>query len=226
MNCLSLLVPELVTQSTAFTLIDAASGICWVLTYVLVIQRSYVDKTFGVPLAAVCANISWEFFFSFFQPHEPPQLYFNIVWFVLDLVILGQVFTYWKKEFPNVSPDLFYPGALLSLATSLMLVMLVAREFNACGAYSAFGDNLMMSILFITMLIRRDSVRGQSLYIAVLKMSGTALASLAAFTFSTISQKSVLLPFLFVAILISDAIYAILLVQKCNDQGINPWKRL
>ncbi|HSC71511.1 MAG TPA: hypothetical protein VLH58_09170 [Candidatus Methylomirabilis sp.] len=45
-------------------------------------------------------------------------------------------------------------------------------------------------------MIRRNSVRGQSLYIAVLKMIGTALASLAAFRLATISQESVLLPFL------------------------------
>ncbi len=111
------------------------------------------------------------------------------------MIILGQVLTYWRHDFPNVSPCRFYPGALLSLLLGFMLVKLMLSEFDAC-AYSAFGDNLMMSILFIAMLIGRNSVRGQSLYIAVLKTVGTSLASLAGCRFAPISQQSALLPFL------------------------------
>jgi hypothetical protein len=35
------------------------------------------------------------------------------------------------------------------------------------GAYSAFGQNLLMSVLFITMLYARRSLRGQSVSIAI-----------------------------------------------------------
>jgi hypothetical protein len=49
------------------------------------------------------------------------------------------------------------------------------REFGfARGAsYSAFSQNLLMSILFIAMLARRGSRAGQSLTIAVNKWIGT-----------------------------------------------------
>jgi hypothetical protein len=39
--------------------------------------------------------------------------------------------------------------------------------------YSAFAQNLMMSTLFITMLVRRNNVQGQAMYIAIFKWLGT-----------------------------------------------------
>ena len=51
----------------------------------------------------------------------------------------------------------------------------VLREFGVAkgAAYSAFPQNLIMSILFIAMLARRGTREGQSLTIAVSKWVGT-----------------------------------------------------
>jgi uncharacterized membrane protein YfcA len=88
-------------------------------------------------------------------------------------------------------------------------VLTVTLEFDDFdGVYSAFGQNLMMSILFIAMLRSRGSLRGQSVGIALLKMGGTALASFAFYFYNPDYDGSVLLPFLYVAILIFDGIYA------------------
>ncbi len=54
-----------------------ASGVFWTLTYLLIIRRGFQDKTYGMPFFALCANISWEFIFSFVLPHTPPQRYRN-----------------------------------------------------------------------------------------------------------------------------------------------------
>lgn len=40
-------------------------GVSWTLAYMLIIKRRFQDKTFGMPLTALCANLSWEFIFSF-----------------------------------------------------------------------------------------------------------------------------------------------------------------
>src|SRR6266487_273578 len=51
-----------------FTLLMLGSGIFWTATYILIIRRSFLDHTYGMPLVALCANISWEGIFSFIYP--------------------------------------------------------------------------------------------------------------------------------------------------------------
>jgi peptidoglycan/LPS O-acetylase OafA/YrhL len=105
----------------------------------------------------------------------------------------------------------FYTMFGLALVTSFCTVLFVTYEFDDWdGAYSAFGQNLLMSVLFITMLYARRSLRGQSVPIAISKMLGTALASLAFYLYSPLSQGSILLPFLYVAILVFDLIYVVM----------------
>jgi len=41
-----------------FTEIMMIGGLFWSVTYILIIRRGFKDKTFGMPMAALCANIS------------------------------------------------------------------------------------------------------------------------------------------------------------------------
>src|SRR5690554_7553597 len=66
-------------------------GIFWLLVYIEIIRKGFKDKTYGMPLAALLVNISWEFISSFVFPAEGIQLYINYLWFFLDLVILLQL---------------------------------------------------------------------------------------------------------------------------------------
>src|SRR5690242_13024355 len=153
-------------------------GIFWSLTYVLIIRKGFMDKTFGMPLAALCANISWEAIFSFFHPSSAPQLYINYAWFGLDTIVVYQFLRFGKKEFPNLSASLLYIVFSFALVMAFCTVLFVTYEFNDWqGAYAAFGQNLMMSILFINMFLSRDDLRGQSLYVALFKMLGTGITS-------------------------------------------------
>jgi hypothetical protein len=207
-----------------------ASGVFWALAYVLIIKRGFQDKTFGMPLAALCANISWEFIFSFVHLVHPggvPQAYVDVIWFLCDAVIVFQLLKFWRLEFPDFSDRQFYAVFLLTLVTAFGLVLLISCEFGDWpGAYTAFGQNLMMSILFVAMLLRRNSLRGQSFYIALFKLLGTLLASLKFYLASPFSGVSVLLPFLYVAILAFDALYTVMVYKKCREQAVNPWRRL
>ena len=66
-------------------------------------------------------------------------------------------------------------GSIYALvATGFVIIYLMHYEFeDYWGAiYSAFAQNLVMSILFIAMLVRRDNVEGQSMYIALFKWLG------------------------------------------------------
>ncbi len=189
-------------------------GACWTLTYVLIIRCGFLDETYGMPLVALCANISWEFIFSFVYPHGPVQRPVNIAWFSLDLIVLFQLLRYGPREFADLSKRTFYAMFGLALAASLCAVLAVTHEFGDWdGAYSAFGQNLLMSVLFVAMLRARGSPRGQSVPIAVFKMLGTGLASAAFYLYSPLSEGSVLLPFLYVATLVFDLIYVVAMVR-------------
>ena len=208
-----------------FTEIMMIGGLFWSATYILIIRRGFKDKTFGMPMAALCANISWEAIFAFYSPHDAPQLYVNYIWFALDAVIVFQFLKYGKREFPNIPRWQFF--AIFALGISIAVPMILSINYQLednVGAYAAFGQNLVMSVLFVTMLINRQGITGQSFYIALFKMIGTGLSSLAFFMYRPIAQDSVLLQFLFVAIFIFDLIYTIGIYRKCKKIG-SPLKR-
>ena len=177
-----------------------------------------------MPILALCANISWEFIFSFVHPQSIPQVYVNIIWFLFDVVILYQVLRFGRAAVNELVPErYFYPAFILSLFSSFGIILSMTHEFNDWhGRYAAFGQNFVMSVLFILMLLRRNDVSGQSVYIAVFKMLGTVLSSI---LFYMLYPLSYLLNFLYIAIFIFDWLYLILLYRKHQESGINPWKR-
>ncbi len=200
-------------------------GLFWSATYILIIRRGFKDRTFSMPFAALCANISWEAIFAFVTPHSPPQLYINYVWFSLDAVIVYQFLKFGRSEFSCLSTKLLYGTFGLGLTTAFLMILLINSEFSdSSGAYSAFGQNLMMSVLFIMMLISRKDVRGQSTYIALCKMLGTGISSLAFYMYKPIAQESGLLQFLFVMIFVYDVIYLVMIHRK--GKAVSSWKRL
>ena len=187
--------------------LEIGSGVLWTLVYLLIIRLGFRDKTYGMPIAALCANISWEFIFSFMIPHEPPQNYVNVVWFAFDLVIVFQTMRFGRAAFEQ--KGLFYPAFALGLVVSFGMILAITYEFNDWdGKYAAFGQNLMMSVLFIAMLLKRRDVTGQSIYIALFKLLGTLLPSI---LFHLRFPASVLLNFLYVAIFAFDVIYLLML---------------
>jgi hypothetical protein len=190
------------------------SGLLWTVAYLLMIKRGFQDQTFGMPMLALSANLAWEFIFAFIHPHNKPQRYINLTWLTFDLVIAYQFLRY------GAASGIF----LVSLILSIWLILLITRRFNnPKGDYIAFGQNLLMSILFIPMLLERGNLAGQSLYIALFKLLGTAIPSVAVYLFYPPSSK--IMPVLYIAIFIVDLVYVVLLYQMAFSLGINPWLR-
>ncbi|ALJ01563.1 hypothetical protein DC20_18020 [Rufibacter tibetensis] len=201
------------------------SGLFWTIAYILILRRGYKDKYYGMPMAALCANVSWEFIFAFVYPHPQPQLYIDYLWLVFDVGILVQYLAYGRSEFPEHLPKkLFYVTFLFTLVYCALTITAMAQEFNDyIGIYAAFAQNLMMSVLFIRMLLKRNSSRGQSGYIALSKMVGTIFPSI---LFYLYFPNSNLLLLLFCGIFVLDVVYFLLLYAKMKTDGINPWKRI
>src|SRR5437667_4052775 len=213
-------------HSAAFRALSLASAACWITAYALIIRRGLLDLTYGMPIVAVCVNISWEFIFTFLIPHDPPQRYVNAGWFPLDLFILGQLLLFWRSDFPALEGRIYYPFVVVSLLASFGLIYTITFELADCGAYSAFGQNYLMSVLFLFMLFHRNGLPGQSLYIALSKMAGTAFASLAGYLFVPLAQQSAVLQYLFLTILFFDLSYVAAVWYIGRKEGVPVWRRL
>ncbi|MBN2653214.1 MAG: hypothetical protein JXR63_12615 [Spirochaetales bacterium] len=168
---------------STFQVLMLFCGIFWTATYMLIIYQGFKDKSYGMPIAALCANISWEFIFAFTPPiyeHSTMQRIINVLWFAFDLVIIYQLLRYGSKEFKNLPKTIFYGGFGLGLGLAFATVFLLSVQMNdGDGAYAAFGQNMMMSILFIPFLYRRGGLKGQSIWIALTKMIGTVFSTIA-----------------------------------------------
>ena len=79
----------------------------------------------------------------------------------------------------------------------------------------------MMSILFIGMLVRRDNIHGQSMYIAIFKWLGT-LAPTIQMYFQTGSNLILILG---IGCFVYDVIYIRMLYQKFVELKLNPFTR-
>jgi hypothetical protein len=95
---------------------------------------------------------------------------------MFDIAIVTTYFTFGRKEFAKYCPlkNHFIPWSILIFAMSFALQYSFLIEFgDSAPKYSAFLQNLIMSVLFISMLIGRKSTLGQNQIIAVCKWLGT-----------------------------------------------------
>ena len=168
-----------VTRLEAIKLIlIAISGICWTIVYIDGIRLGFKDRSYAIPFYALAFNFAWELVYTVFglKTRVNLQTIVNCVWLAFDLGIIYTYFKYGRKYFhPDLPQQWFIGWSVLVLGLALGIEYAFLREFGVPigAAYSAFLQNLLMSILFIHMLIKRGSREGQSLNIAVNKWLGT-----------------------------------------------------
>lgn len=154
------------------------SGVCWTVVYIEGIRVGFKDKSYAIPFYALSLNIAWELLHTVFgfEAGLSVQTIINAVWFLFDVGILYTYFRYGAKYSSGAPPAIGFIGwSILGLVTALCVEYAFVLEFGvAVGAgYSAFLQNLLMSVLFIDMFVRRSGPEGQSIYIAVSKWLGT-----------------------------------------------------
>ncbi|MBD3669742.1 MAG: hypothetical protein HUJ29_03130 [Gammaproteobacteria bacterium] len=160
------------------------SGICWTLVYIDGIRIGLRDHSYAIPFWALALNLAWEIQYAVlgYQSYGlRAQTGINLLWFLLDLGILYTFIRYGKKYFPTtLQPGKFYAWIFLGIVSAIVIQWLFYHEFGLIpGAkYSAFLQNLLMSILFVSMLVQRGSAEGQSQFIAINKWIGTLAATL------------------------------------------------
>ena len=201
-----------------------ADQVLWQVAYVLILRQARSERIYGMPFMALCFNLAWEFTFAFLHPHPGPALWFNVLWFVVDLGLLWQLLRYAEADFPKLLRGrLFGPSVALGLSLALMCILGITYEFNDWyGTYTGWGQNLMMSVLFISMLCRRESSAGQNLYIGVAKLFATVALIPAEMALTPVSSY---LAVMYVAIPLVDLWYCVLLYQVLRDEGRAPWRK-
>src|SRR6185295_7576767 len=153
--------------------------------------------SYAIPFYALALNFAWELLYTilgFRTEGATVQNVINAVWFTFDIGILYTYFRFGWRDFGGrifdssanadgtdrsvdaVGADkLFIAWSVLGLITAFAVQYGFRREFGIGkgASYSAFAQNLLMSVLFIAMLARRRSREGQSLTIAFSKWIGT-----------------------------------------------------
>lgn len=225
--------------------VGALSSLFWTLAYALIIRRGGKDRTFGMPLVALAANLSWEVIFlveTIRLDGADARLALILPWTLLDGAILVQCLRFGADDFADPWVRRWFRPLLLAIIafTALVLRALIREFHDAIGWYTAFGQNLLMSTLFVAMLLRRRDVRGQSVYIGLAKLLGTWFAFVLALFWSppTLHEhwKTLLPPgyqpiapllvTIYAGTLAFDLLYVALLVRACRAQNVNPWRRL
>jgi hypothetical protein len=157
------------------------SGICWTIVYIDGVRLGFRDKSYAIPFYALALNFAWETLYTYFGFRTNGltiQNIFNAVWLTFDIGILYTYFKFGRKYFRYTGShqaSAFIGWSVLGLITAFAIEYAFMSEFGVAkgAAYSAFPQNLLMSVLFIAMLARRGSREGQSLTIAVSKWLGT-----------------------------------------------------
>jgi hypothetical protein len=169
--------------------VGGLSSLGWTIAYVLILRQGARDRTFGMPLAALGANLSWELIFlvvTLKSGDYDARLGMLLPWTLLDFGILVQCFRHGRDDFAHPTIVRYFGIGLVGIIGLAFAILLsfVHEMRDAIGWYAAFGQNLMMSILFVAMFFRRGGARGQSVGIAVSKLLGTFFAFVLALCWS------------------------------------------
>jgi hypothetical protein len=196
-------------DSTDWTLgLMLVSGICWTSVYMLYIHACLQHQRYvGIPPAALFLNIAWEAVFSlvWLENMGTPQLIVNRIWLVFDMILLTQFIRY---EFRKAG--VWYSLQAMTLWGLLGCIVTELKDYN--GVYMAFGQNLVMSMLFCQQLLSPDADVGVlpiddtkvTWVSGMFRLVGTAAAST---VFYMRTSPSTLLSYLYLSIGMWDMVY-------------------
>ena len=161
------------------------SGFCWTWVYVECVRIGLKHKTYAMPLFALALNFAWEVIHAYLDLSQSsaiePQAVVDLCWGFADVFIIATWLRFGARYWPErLGRTSFYLWGALVFVVAFVLQLLFVREFGAAGGarYSAFLQNLLMSVLFIDMFFKRKAAEGQSLVIAINKWIGTLAPTL------------------------------------------------
>lgn len=148
--------------------------IAWTAVYALMVKRGVQDKTFAMPLTALSIDLGWEFYFSFLAEASYRQWIPAMPWLAINLGVFYTAYRYGREDFDwPILRRWFRPILVAMVLVASFLVWSFVEAFgDHYGALAASFAMLVYSTLLPVMLIRRNSLAGQSIYIALLILIG------------------------------------------------------
>lgn len=226
------------------------SGIAWTIVYAFLVYRSFKDKSYAMPIAALALNFTWEVTFSFIYPPSPlgsgdamgiVSTVINAVWCLFDI---GLVVAFFKNGYPYFKESyglpkwLFYCAGLA--AFGLGFFIMISGGHFAASISDYFGNsafegakliadvqNAIMSVLFVSFFYTRKKaghpIEGQSFYAAVAKLLGTFVPGI---EYCVIHADQPFPLALVIVCFLFDLWYCILIFKELRAQKINPLARI
>jgi hypothetical protein len=207
---------------TWFNLIGELGCVSWVAAYVFIIRQCFKDKSYGLPLVAICMNLSWEFLASWVIPNPVPIWhFFDRVWFFVDLIIVYQLVRYGRRwqTIPEVREHFYAILVLTTVLSGIGLYTFYVQYHDLLGLVGAFMINLVMSVAFVFFYLarRHQGGAGLSLPAAWCKMLGTLGTSIECHSVIGLSQPWLgglhFLTFLCASIFFFDCLYIYVLMR-------------
>lgn len=211
-----------------FLFVFTVFNVSWIVLYILVIRRGFIDKSFGIPFVALALNMSWDIVGATVALGPPQQSVADMFYYALQLVILYQVVAYGWKDFQEQmgkNEFVFWVGFTQVIAVPLMIISMIELR-DPVGVEMGFVDTFINAALFIAMFYRRADLAGQSIYIGLLKLigTGTMSAALTIYPWAGYEDSVILVP-LYLGIFVLDLIYVVLVYRKAKRLGIDVWRR-
>lgn len=172
-------------------LFDIYMMIFWCVTYIECIRIGIKEKTYCMPLLALCMNFCWEALslvdYCLCGGENASTYVLYGAWTILDIGIVVTYIVYGKQELlrdlkrlKNRKIDgvqfVIYSLGVFFLILAIILTMYYTMD--NWKMYFVFPNNVIMSILFIVMYYIRGGKRGQSVSIAIAKCIGTLCATI------------------------------------------------
>lgn len=154
------------------------------------IRQGDRDRTCGVPVIALCLNITWELYFAVICPLRQDERCFCssggdwrkllFLWLLLDVRLLKQLYDFgWRQTVlqRHVPRESRHPAFLAMMFVLLLLAydwqytfVVVTNDMD--GNALAWATNLIMSALFVRAALTRPTIRGLSFEGALFMLVG------------------------------------------------------
>ena len=183
-----------------------------------------------MPMVALCLNVAWEAYFSLFSPAALTNRVAYGVYLLADLGVLWTCVRFGPDDFESpLIRRFFRPLTALTLAGAFVAIRQFSLSFDdSFGGISATFTTLALSVLLVGMLLRRNSVRGQSLPIALSVLAGNICGWVMNVIAHTTVQSNISLPWVHTTnalILLANLIYIGLYCLVARRDRVGLWSR-
>ncbi|KAI1366911.1 hypothetical protein F5Y08DRAFT_300017 [Xylaria arbuscula] len=150
-------------------------GTLWTIAYVLYIVQARKDKSYGMPLVALCANMGWELAYSVFYPLSYIETASLLLWVLIDLGLVFATVKFGVKQWSLAV--IIGVGCVASLVIHCGFIKMCASRVEA-SFWSGFACQSLLGVLSVIQIVSRGHTNGHSRVIWLCRWAGSSLATI------------------------------------------------